>query len=107
MANVLETIRTSLNNMVELQITTEVGPAKMQTTINLLEGDITTKIDPEFITGAYQSLREFHAEREKQAGAIVKDNIEALSRLVELALKVGLDKRQDDGISPVTPPPVK
>jgi hypothetical protein len=95
MTNVLDDIRASLGQMVTLKIRTEVGAAKMETSINLLQGDITTKIDPEFITGAYQSLRDFHAAREAEAANIVKNNIEALHRLVELALKVGLDTNPD------------
>jgi hypothetical protein len=58
----------------------------MLTCINLIEGDITTQLDPAFVTGEYQSLRDFHATREKQAADIFKTNVETLERLFRLIL---------------------
>lgn len=103
MANeLMERIKNAANNLVTLEIITVVGdmvlkegktspgidyaknPKIILTQINLLQGDITTVYHEEFVTGAYQSLREFHAAREKEGYAMVKANIEALKALLEL-----------------------
>lgn len=95
----------SIENLVTLEIVTAVGPVKptnrdakgikvqektddaaklLRTSIDLLEGDITTEMDPAFVTGPYQELREFHKAREAQAIEIVKGNIEAVKALISL-----------------------
>ena len=59
----------------------------MSSLINLLEGDITTRIPESFIgNGPFQELRAFHLEREKQGHQIIADNIAALKALMDLAL---------------------
>ena len=101
--NLIEEINKAFDKLVSLEIRTVVGlttfdattkqftldpqgkPKQMRTVINLLEGNITTEIDPEFVTGAYQSLRDYHSAREREGSAIVKANIEALEKLVALA----------------------
>ena len=60
-------------------------PKVMLSKINVLMGDITTSIDPEFVTGNYQSLRDFHAKREAQGYQIIQDNIQAIKELLGLA----------------------
>lgn len=98
--SILEWILKSLGDMVSLEIKTLVGettinpkdntpnyptrPKAMYTKIHLLDGDITTIYDPEFITGEYTSLREFHQEREKQGQQIIQDNLKAIHGLIKL-----------------------
>lgn len=95
----------SLENLVTLEIVTAVGPVQpttrnkdgvkvqaatdpaaklLRTSIDLLQGDITTEMDAAFVTGPYQDLRAFHQAREAQAMEIVKGNIEAVKALVAL-----------------------
>lgn len=98
-------IESALDDLTTLNIVTAVGrvtlPAKdaasgpvppvdrdakvMRTSIDLLRGDMTTVMDPDFVTGPYQALREYHAAREKQGAAIIQANIEALKSLKNLA----------------------
>ena len=102
----VDKLEAALNNLVTLEIVTAVGnvsPSKrdpttglrsegapdpnaklLRTRIDLLRGDITTELDPAFVTGEYQELRAFHAAREQQAADIVKRNIEALSAVIAL-----------------------
>lgn len=56
----------------------------MRTRLNLLEGDKITEVDPEFVTGNLASLRDFHAQAEKQGHDIIKGNIEAIEKMLGL-----------------------
>jgi hypothetical protein len=56
----------------------------MRTRMNLLEGDRITEVDPEFVTGPLSSLRDFHAQAEKQGHDIIKGNIEAIEKMLGL-----------------------
>ena len=56
----------------------------LRTRVDLLQGDITTELDPAFVTGDYREFRAFHAERERQAVEIVKSNIEVVRALLSL-----------------------
>lgn len=71
-------------NGVKVQAKTDAGAKLLRTSIDLVQGDITTEMDPAFVTGPYQDLREFHKAREAQAMEIVKGNIEAVKALVAL-----------------------
>jgi len=101
-------IRESIRNLATLEIITAVGhvrfvheddpengagkpdldyerdPKVILTKIDLLQGDIKTVYNEEFVTGNYQALRDFHAEREKEGYDIVLKNIAALERLLNL-----------------------
>jgi hypothetical protein len=105
-------LQTALEKLVTLEIVTAVGAVSansdkldpqaktMRTRINLAEGDITTEIDPAFLTGDYTTLREFHAARENQATEIIKANVDMLERLFNLVVKVTAQTRDN----PPTPP---
>jgi hypothetical protein len=54
------------------------------TAIDLVQGDITTVIDPEFQGEAGKELRDFHKSRETQGLEIMRGNISALKELVSL-----------------------
>ncbi len=103
-------IKESLENLVTLEIITAVGQVRFEppdknedaektkypdldfesdpkvilTKIDLLQGDIKTVYNEEFVTGNYQSLKEFHFEKEKQGHEIIKKNIAALEKLLNL-----------------------
>ena len=102
----IDTIKDALQELVKLKIVTAIGSVEVGddgkvsrpavsadskvivTEIDLIQGDITTVIDPAYVNDeAYQRLREFHAEREKQGHQIVKQNLEAVEKLFELAQK--------------------
>ena len=99
----------SIKNLVTLEIITAVGqvchrhdgenseqetglpdldydndPKVILTKIDLLQGDIKTIYNEEFVTGNYQGLREFHAQREKEGYEIIQKNIIALKELLNL-----------------------
>ena len=106
-------IESSLNNLVTLEIITAVGqvifkpqkdqaqgsgisypdidynkkPKVILTKINLLQGDIKTIYDEEFVTGSYTGLRDFHADREKEGYEIVHKNLAALKELLDMVKK--------------------
>lgn len=106
MANAfVDKVLAGIENMATLEIITAVVPANsgakglakaeilgdskdvMCSIIDLLGGDITTRIPESFIGGGpFQELRQFHLEREKEGHEIIKGNIEALKALVQLAL---------------------
>lgn len=89
----LATIQAALNEAINLKITTVVGqvkddltvtnPKTMFTQIDLVQADITSKIDEAFVSGELQELRTYHQERERQANEIIDRNIQTLKSLAE------------------------
>ena len=93
-------IQEALKNLVTLEIITAVGPVKIEegfadidpegdpkvilSKIDLLQGDIKTVYDEEYVTGNYKELKEFHKEREKEGHAIIKGNIATIKELLML-----------------------
>lgn len=112
LARLMNQIKEALVNLVHLQIVTAVGhvsvtlkrdgsvnsldieekPKAISTCIDLLQGDITTVFDPEFVTGTYQSLRDFHAAREKEGHDIVQKNLAAIQALFTLIQNMATKK---------------
>ncbi len=99
----LTAIENGIKEMVTLKITTAVGPVKldgntlapdytnakiMYTEIDLVQGDIKTIYDEVFVTETYKHLAEFHQSREEQGQAIVKANIEAIEKMIELVARL-------------------
>ena len=104
----IQKVEQSLNRLVTLNVVTAVGSAKVEiksddaggantkielsggsskviwTSIDLVQGDITTVIDPDFQGDAGKELREFHKSRESQGLEIIRGNIAALKELVTL-----------------------
>ena len=100
--NLLDEIKEAVADFKELRIVTVVGTTQgnsvkdldfeftgdtktILTRIDLLDGDTSTIIDEAFITGDFETLREFHARREENAYTIVRTNIAALRELFSLA----------------------
>ncbi|MFQ5631401.1 MAG: hypothetical protein ACE5I1_21725 [bacterium] len=98
----IDRIKVALENLVTLEIITAVGqvdfnapngpdlditkdPKTILTKINLIQGDIKTVYDPEFVTGNYKELKAFHQTREEQGNQIIMDNLDALMKLFGLA----------------------
>ena len=100
----MKRIQEALVNLIRLRIVTAVGVVTValnndgsvkdveieqngkaiSTCVDLVGGDMTTVFDPEFVTGSYKSLREFHAAREKEGHDIVEKNLKALKALFDL-----------------------
>lgn len=105
-------LASAADELIKLDIVTAVGPLKYQpgqdgsqdkgryvpdgsmptkvihTRIDLLQGDVVTQMDEEFATGKYQSLRDYHASREKQGNEIIQANIKTLKSLFELLTQI-------------------
>lgn len=101
----VDKILNAVNNLVKLRISTIVEVAgsqkKIETEIDLLQGDINTTMSDDFITGDYVVLREFHQKREEQGQRIIQDNVEALTKL----LKLFSEARSKQGALTTGPPP--
>lgn len=73
----------------EGKITYIKGEAKVIITrIDMLDGDITTAFNDEFLKPPYDKIREYHAEKEKQSHEIIEGNIRALRELINLINEV-------------------
>jgi len=94
-----------------LEVTTVVGPTSwdeekqrityddkavkvIRTSIDLVQGDITTAFSEDFLSDPYAKLRDFHAEREKRAQEIIDGNIKALKELIDLIIKLATEGTQ-------------
>ena len=109
-AGLVKKLLETAGKLVTLEIVTVVGtyddkinmpgPSSkmMRTRLNLLEGDKITEVDPEFVNGSLSTLREFHAQAEKQSHDIIKGNIEAIERMLAF-----LERLPGGGPANVTP----
>jgi hypothetical protein len=82
-SQILATLRKIFLNAIELKISTTItntSPKSIQTTINLLEGDITTTMHTEFAPDP-QNVAIFHKEQVDKAEQIIERNINTLKNL--------------------------
>jgi uncharacterized protein (DUF2164 family) len=91
MANpIFDKVIKALDGLAMLNVETVVvdkgGNKTIKTEMNLIGGDIRTKIDKEFITGELTSIREFHNQQVTNAREVVSSNVAAM---VDLAEKIG------------------
>lgn len=110
--SLVDSIKSKLVNLTTLEIVTAVGPptrdadgrltvdlgsnsAVMFTQIRLLDGDVKTSVDPSFVSGDNQPLREFHQARVSEGMQAVKDNIAALKQLYQLVTTIERDTADD------------
>ena len=111
--SLVDSIKSKLSNLTTLEIITAVGApvrdpngrltvdlkansAVMFTQIRLLEGDVTTSVDPSFVSGDNQPLRDFHQARVTEGMKAVKDNIAALKQLYQLMTTIERDTADDE-----------
>jgi hypothetical protein len=114
----VEDIKNAMDNLVNLDIRTIVGEVnlddngKMQPNVgskqivsrmNLLNGDITTAFSEEFLQAPLDSVRSFHALRERQAMDIVYGNIKALQQMIGLIDTLERQEKADKTMSSDTP----
>ncbi len=99
MGKLSDKIKNSLHNLVTLEIVTAVGRPDgksldpnydqdrvMTSKIDLLQGDITNVIDEAFVSGELEPLRSFHESQVLKGEEIVRNNLEALQKLYDMAL---------------------
>jgi hypothetical protein len=99
--NFLQLIEQALNGLIQLRITTVIGPVHidgegtdttvklrnpdegdgMMTEINLLNGKITNVISASLATGPLASFRDFHSAQVERSQAIVMGNLAELQKL--------------------------
>ncbi|WP_375512790.1 hypothetical protein [uncultured Nostoc sp.] len=104
--DVIDTIKTAIVEVVELEITTWVPDSptqleqpqeqqvaqpgnRMYTVINLIDGDINNEVGSQFVgSGSYTELREFHLSQIKESREIMQKNIESLQKLYEFFIEI-------------------
>lgn len=60
------------------------GSAKLMVTrIDLIDGDVINIVDPAFVNGDLQNIREFHNEQVQKGNDIIVRNIDAIISLAE------------------------
>jgi hypothetical protein len=110
LTDVMTEIKNGVKQLQTLEVRTVVGPSKwdeaaqkiipdvtakiIMTSINLIQGDITTAFDQEFLADPLNKVRDFHMEREKRAQEIINGNINALKELVNLLIKLATEGKQ-------------
>ncbi|MFZ4667628.1 MAG: hypothetical protein ACOYME_14480 [Prochlorotrichaceae cyanobacterium] len=94
--NLVEALTAALSEAIELKITTWVSEAdqttqqgeqgkpghRMQTRINIVDGDVETEIGELFLNqGPYAELREFHIQQVQKGQDTIRNNLESLQKL--------------------------
>ncbi len=95
--NIGDALKMALSEAIELKITTWVTAAdmpenaqadqglpgyRMQTRINILDGDIENEVGSLFVgDGPYTELREFHLQQVQEGHAILQQNLDSLKQL--------------------------
>ena len=82
---ILTLFRKAFLNAIELKISTTVtntSPKGIHTTINLLEGDITTTMHSEFVSDP-QAVADFHKEQVNKGEQIIQRNVDTLRKLAD------------------------
>jgi hypothetical protein len=102
MKEFLDKLEAALKELVTLEVTTVVGNIPypisnapvpgarvIHSRIDLLQGDILVEMAPDFVNGDLKDVRVDHLEREKQAAAIIKANVELVERLFKFLQGAG------------------
>ena len=104
-----QALATALTDAIELHVVTWVStgdgsdwsqgeerpsPGKrMQTRINILEGDVEHEIGREFLDGAYSELRDFHDDQVKRGFDIIHENLRTVQHLFQVLVQVRQGRR--------------
>ena len=68
----------------ELKVTVDPKTSKaIESIIHLVTGDVTTKIDPDFLTGNLAGMRDFHNQQVTNGKEVIATNFKALTDLGE------------------------
>ena len=95
--NLLDKLTRAVNGLTKLNIVTKVSDGsknqiKMETVIDLVDGDITNNIHRDFVVGELKELRAFHESQVNRGQDIIKENIAALKAIFELAIETAQEK---------------
>jgi hypothetical protein len=75
----------------------------LDTSIDLLQGDITSQIDEWFLAPERKAILDLHHQREKQGNEIIRANVQAVRELWRLAAEM-LQGRGPNGTGAGGPP---
>lgn len=70
---------------------------RMQTRINIVEGDIENEIGREFLDGPYQELRPFHEDQVERGFDIIHENLRTVQELFKVLMHFRQGKRPLSG----------
>ncbi len=74
-----------VGQLVELKITTKANSGKLQTTVDLLSGEITSTVDPAFMSDkASQRLLDFHTNQITATAHVVREQLRSLQDLSQI-----------------------
>jgi hypothetical protein len=74
-----------VGQLVELKIVTKANSGKLQTTVDLLSGEITSTVDPAFVSDkASQRLLDFHTNQITATAHVVREQLRSLQDLLQV-----------------------
>jgi hypothetical protein len=74
-----------VGQLVELKIVTKASSGKLQTTVDLLSGEITSTVDPAFMSDkASQRLLDFHTNQITATAHVVREQLRSLQDLLQV-----------------------
>jgi hypothetical protein len=74
-----------VGQLVELKIVTKANSGKLQTTVDLLSGEITSTVDPAFMSDkASQRLLDFHTNQITATANVVREQLRSLQDLLQV-----------------------
>lgn len=75
-----------VNGATAFRLVPDPNCKKIVSLIDLIDGDIQTGMDEDFLSAPYEQMRAYHTQRENQAHAIIQQNVAVIKELVGLAV---------------------
>lgn len=75
-----------VNGATAFRLVPDPNCKKIVSLIDLIDGDIQTGMDEDFLSAPYAQMRAYHSQREDQAHAIIKQNVAVVKELVGMAV---------------------
>lgn len=79
-------VEPGINGATRFNLAPDPNCKKIVSMVNLIDGDIQTGMDEDFLAAPYDQMRAYHTQRETQAHAIVTENVKVVKELVGLAV---------------------
>ena len=88
LADISQKITDAIEQLLTLEVRTVINDAEhgnriLLTQIDLLTGDIETRMHLDFVTGELEEVRAFHAEQVLKGQTIISEHIKTLAALVD------------------------